>query len=189
MPLTLNVGIAKKLGQSDFGSLGAHCNLSVELDPAVLGGDAEALQRHVRHAYAACSRAVNEELARQTAGEVPSTTTNNNASAAASVPATSARTADGNGTGRGRAAAQDGNGSNGGNGHHGASQKQMGYINQLARSIRGLGVRKLDQLTGKMFGKPLAGLTSLDASSLIDTLKAIKDGAVSLDAALNETAS
>ena len=55
MPLTLNVGIAKKLGQSDFGSLGAHCNLSVELAPAVLQGDADALQRHVRHAYAACT--------------------------------------------------------------------------------------------------------------------------------------
>jgi hypothetical protein len=56
MPLTLNVGISRKLGQADFGSLGAHCNLSVELDPAVLQGDAETLQRHVRHvrhAYAA----------------------------------------------------------------------------------------------------------------------------------------
>ncbi len=183
MPLTLNVGIAKKLGQADFGSLGAHCNLSVELDPAVLQGDAEALQRQVRHAYAACSRAVNEELARQIGAEVPAPTANCNATAAGSVPAPAERTTGGNG----QAAAQ--NGTKGGNGHHGPSQKQMGYIHQLARGIRGLGVRKLDQLTGKLFDKPLAGLSSLDASSLIDTLKAIKEGSVSLDAALGERAS
>ncbi len=71
------------------------------------------------------------------------------------------------------------------NGSHAASQKQIGFIHQLARGIRGLGPRNLDQLTGRMFGKPLAGLTSMDASSLIDTLKAIKEGSVSLDAALN----
>jgi hypothetical protein len=180
MPLTLNVGIAKKLGQADFGSLGAHCNLSVELDPAVLQGDAEALQRHVRHAYAACSRAVNEELARQTNGEVPASTANCHAAAAGSVSAPAARTASGNG----HASAQEGNG----NGHHGPSQKQFNYINQLARGIRGLGVRKVDQLTGKLFGKPLVGLSSLDASSLIDTLKAIKEGSVSLEAALENGA-
>ncbi|MBC8873589.1 MAG: hypothetical protein H8E44_29480 [Planctomycetes bacterium] len=64
----------------------------------------------------------------------------------------------------------------------------MNFINQLARGIRGLGIRRLDSLTGKMFGKPLTDLTSLDASSLIDMLKAIKDGRVSLDAALNNEA-
>jgi hypothetical protein len=188
MPLTLNVGISRKLGQADFGSFGAHCNLTVELDPAVLQGDADALQRHVRHAYAACSRAVNEELARQMGGEVPAPTANSHAAAAGSVPAPATRTTGGNG----QTATQDGNnggnGSNGSNGHHGPSQKQIGYINQLARGIRGLGVRKLDQLTGRMYGKPLAGLSSLDASSLIDTLKAVKAGSVSLDAALGNGA-
>jgi hypothetical protein len=32
MPLTLNVGISKKVGLPDFGSVGATCNVSVELD-------------------------------------------------------------------------------------------------------------------------------------------------------------
>ena len=79
-----------------------------------------------------------------------------------------------------------GNGS--GNNGHRASDKQFNFINQLARSIRGLGTRRLESLTGKMFGKPLADLTGFDASSLIDTLKAIKDGTVSLEAALNNGA-
>jgi len=55
----------------------------------------------------------------------------------------------------------NGNGQGNGNGHR-ASEKQIHFANQLAE------------------------LTSLDASSLIDTLKAIKEGWVSLDAAFSE---
>jgi len=173
MPLTLNVGISKKLGLPDYGSVGAICNVTVELDAALLTQDTDGFQRHVRNAYVACAQAVNDELARHKPGA-------DAGSNGQSDRVSSNGGANGNGHGNGSNAAASTNG----NRSHRASEKQIGYVNQLARSIRGLGVRRLETLTGKMFGKPLADLTSLDASSLIDTLKAVKEGRVSLDAAL-----
>ncbi len=75
MPLTLNVGMSRKLGQPDYGSIGASCNVSVELDVSLLTGDPDGFQRHVRNAYAACSRAVNDELARQSSAPLPAPAT------------------------------------------------------------------------------------------------------------------
>ena len=36
MPLTLNVGLSKKIGQPDYGSLGASRNVQVELDGGIM---------------------------------------------------------------------------------------------------------------------------------------------------------
>lgn len=70
MPLTLNVGLSKKIGQPDFGSLGASCNVAVEL-PHNLIADPEAFHRQVQAAYAACRQAVNDELVRHQQGQTP----------------------------------------------------------------------------------------------------------------------
>ncbi|MBI3866051.1 MAG: hypothetical protein HY290_29590 [Planctomycetia bacterium] len=67
MPLKLNVGLAKKVGLPDYGSLGASCNVELELDAHLLSRDGQLFQQQVRQAFAACAQAVQDELARQSA--------------------------------------------------------------------------------------------------------------------------
>lgn len=174
MPLKLNVGVSKKIGLPDYGSLGATCHVECELDSTLLQHDLETFHRHVRNAYVACAQAVNDELVRNQQG--------NGQSQATSAPQDDAV---GNGPARNGNGHHNGNPSGSGNGRHRASEKQVDYINQLARQIRGLGLRRLETLAQKMFGKPMAVLTSLDASGLIDTLKAIRAGEINLENALS----
>jgi len=62
MPLTLAVGLTKKIGLPNFGSVGASCHIEVELDGSILQGDLEAFHRHVRNAFWSCREAVHQEL-------------------------------------------------------------------------------------------------------------------------------
>lgn len=174
MPLTLNIGLSKKIGQPDFGSLGASCSVAVELDSTLIRDDLDTFHTQVRRAYAACRQAVQDELARHQA-EQPSP------EAPKPTHGPSGHVHGGNGH-------RDSRPPSNGNGSHTASQKQLDYLNQLARQIRGLGVRRLEDLSQRMFSKPVASLTSLDASGLIDCLKAIKAGEINLDNALNGAA-
>ncbi len=53
MPLKLTVGLSRKIGLPDYGSLCASCTTEFEVDLSLPQRDLEAFQNHVRHAYAA----------------------------------------------------------------------------------------------------------------------------------------
>lgn len=64
MPLKLTVGLSKKVGLPNYGSLGATCGLEMELASSAQHDDPEGFERQVRDAFAACAQAVQEELDR-----------------------------------------------------------------------------------------------------------------------------
>jgi len=181
MPLKVNVGLSKKIGLPHYGSLGASCYVEVELDSTLLFADHEAFQERVKRAYVACHQAVSDEFLRQqNAGDL-------NALAAGNASGNSASgeryAANGNGESANGNASK--NGGHQGSADHGrepscASMKQLSYARQLAGKIPGLGYRGLESLVGTMFDKPLADLSSFEASSLIDTLKQVAAGSIEL---------
>ena len=179
MPITIDVGLSKKLGTANYGSIGASCNVSFEVGHDLLNNDLEAFHAKVKDAFTACRQAVQDELTR-----VQSNESVNGVSNGVIEQSTTTRT---NGNGHG----SNGNGHRGGHDsgqcNHTASIKQMDYARQLAKSVPNLGVRRLEALAHTMFSKPLAALTSMDASGLIDTLKSIKAGELKLDMVLEGT--
>jgi hypothetical protein len=64
VPLKLNVGVSRKVGLPDYGSVGASCNVEVEVDSSLIDRDLDAFQTRVRHVYVAAHQAVHDELAR-----------------------------------------------------------------------------------------------------------------------------
>ena len=63
MPMRLNVGVSKKLGLPAYSSIGASCNLEVELENSLLR-DPAGFRDQVQGAFAAAQRAVDDELGR-----------------------------------------------------------------------------------------------------------------------------
>jgi hypothetical protein len=60
----LNVGVSRKVGQPDYGAVGASCHLELEINSDLLEGDLEGFHARVRSAYVAAHQAVHDELAR-----------------------------------------------------------------------------------------------------------------------------
>jgi hypothetical protein len=189
MPLKANIGVTRKVSDNQYGSRGASVNLEVELDSGLIN-DPERFHERIRQVFRLAQQAIDEELTRQQGNGTASQQTNGATNGHAAQPSQNGNGTNGNGNGH----ATNGNGqSTNGNGRNGhtatpATEKQLGYAKQLAKGIQGLGIRRLENLAEKMFGRPLVGLTTLDASGLIDTLKALKEGRMDLDTVLNEAA-
>ena len=64
MALKLNVGVSRKVGLPDYGSVGASCNLELEVEVGLLERDLDAFHARVRDANVAAHQAVHDELAR-----------------------------------------------------------------------------------------------------------------------------
>ncbi len=195
MPITINVGLSEKRGTAHYGSVGASCNVSFEAGHDLLDNDLAGFHAKVKNAYVACAQAVKDELAREQGAEnAASGNGHTNGNVASNGHS------NGNGQANGPNSQSNGNGqhSNGyagnGNGQSSngtartVSEKQLNFARQLSKAIRGLGVRNLENLVQKMYGKPLAAITSMEASNLIDTLQAIKSGEISLESVLEGNA-
>jgi len=180
MPIRISLGVNKKVGLPAYSSVGASCQLEFEAESSLLREDLELFFRKVQHAYGACTRAVDEQLAWCQETDVPRPP-----ETAATLPLPT----------RGKAAAANGNGSPAGRKSDGAadragagrvSSQQLRFARQLAVQIPGLGIRRLEKLAVNMLRKPLAQLSSADARVLIETLKKILSGETALDSLLED---
>ena len=71
MAVTLSVGLQKKVGLPDYGSLGARCHVEFEIDRCLIDQDLDGFHHKVASAFAACRQAVNDQLTQQSEHSSP----------------------------------------------------------------------------------------------------------------------
>lgn len=154
MPLKLNVGASKKVGESNFGSRGASINVEMELD-STLVNDPPKLQERIRQLFGLVRASLAEEL---------------NGNGNGSIGPSSQPTHD---AGQNHRNGGNGNGSSSqSNPPRPATQSQVKAIFAIARAQK----LNVHELLRKRFnvGRP-DDLTLKEASQLIDSLKSSQD--------------
>ena len=202
MPLKLNVGLMKKIGQPRYGSLCASCHLEIELEGSLLESDADAFRDRVRRTFAVCRRAVETELAvgdvrrldsppamleaaGDAAGDAEANRPPTDHSAKSGALKSSALK---NGVVRNGVAAGDRDGPDSEEEFLPASASQIDYVRRLANRIgRAAGLR-VEVLAQHCFGKPLAELSRRQATRLILTLRAVRAGELDWETVMEESA-
>jgi hypothetical protein len=145
MPTKVSVGLSKKQGRPDYGSIGASCHVELELDGQILDGDLERFRQHVRRAYVACRETIEDELTRDLSTNAAPNRLNGNGHSAT-----------------------NGNGNN-----HGQSNGRSVTQSQ-ARAIKAIAGRNridLAPMLDRLGVRNVEDLSISDASSLIDELK------------------
>lgn len=166
MTLKLQVGTSRKVATGDFGSHGANCSIELSLDPLAME-QPDVFQKRLTQLFKTCRQSVQDELERQIGSD------------RIGQPDRSSPTI---------RIAHDRVSQNGGGGRRTgrqATEKQMRFVHRLAASISELDDHTLATLCERMFNAQLDNLSSVDASGLIDTLRAISEGKLTLDRLLN----
>ena len=151
MSVKINVGVCKIIGLPDYGSAGSHCDIELEMDFATMQNPNE-FQKQIANAYRLCRESVESELM----AHRPNGTQDNRPT---TVPSTEYR----------NSAERNDN-------RFPVSSKQLDFISQLLKKIKGLTEAKLDAYCQTAFGKTCNGLSSQEASKLINALKDAKAG-------------
>jgi len=150
MPLKLNVGLSRKVGEADYGSRGASVNVEIELESSLVGEPAK-LQERIRQIFGIVRTSLAEELHGHGQANGSAKTTNG---APAAMPTTS--------NGGGDTAARPATTS------RAATQSQVRALHGIAKS-KGLNLTRL--LQGRYQVDRPEDLAIKQASQLIDSLK------------------
>ncbi len=163
MPLKLNVGLSRKIGEPNYGSRGASVNLELEVDTALVAEPGR-LQARIRELFGLAQQSINEEL-QGVSGAAP-----------ASPPATNGN---GNGAGDSNRRHTPPRSTANGNGHSRGTQRGSTIPPATASQVRALHAiadrqgLNLEGVVRDQYGvDDPAALTIAEASALIDDLNA-----------------
>ena len=172
MPMKLNVGLSRKVGEANYGSRGATVNLELEVD-STLASEPERLQERIRELFGLANASIDEEL------HVEPTQSAAKSQRSTAQPATPPRQQ--HATGRNEASRSTTNGyRSNGNGRQPTNNPPPATASQI-RALHAIANRQglnLEAALQERFDlSDAATLTVAEASQLIDELNATNTAA------------